>query len=231
MKFVNNATSILYLLRQTRIPELEACCLDIAGINVLTRAVLEAAFVFAYLFDLPKADSEREFRGDAWMLHDLLARQRFGCPIGQFKAQLEKERQKIEQLTARLRGNFCFASLSRNEQKAFMGGRKWRTMGWTQIGVEMGLDKNTASTFYSFLCSHAHAGYISVLQVYQAKTEDQRRPLVSIQSGMLAIATAHMIAMFVRAVPHSLMEFNKVPKDVEFVNMWKYIGAAKLLGD
>lgn len=229
VKFFNHATSILYLLRQTNIPELEASYLDIAGINALTRAALEAAYVFAYLFELPKSDSEREFRADAWMLYDLITRQEFGAPPDQFKAQLEKERQRIEQLTARLKGNSLFASLPGKEQKTFVEGKKWRTMGWKQIGLEMGLDAKTASSFYAFLCSHAHTGYISVLQVYQAKTDDQRRPLVSAQSSMLAVATAHMIAMYSRAVPSSLAELNKVPKDVEFVNMWKYIGAAKLM--
>jgi hypothetical protein len=95
VKFVNHAISILYLLRQTKIPELEASYLDIAGINVLTRAMLETAFVFAYLFNLPKDSSEREFRGDAWMLFDLVSRQEYGIPREEFRAQVERERQKI----------------------------------------------------------------------------------------------------------------------------------------
>jgi hypothetical protein len=138
---------------------------------------------------------------------------------------------KIEELRNRLKNNSCFASLTPKEQKAIQEGKTWRTMGWVQIGREMGLDAQTAAAFYSSLCSHSHTGYVSILQVYQAKTDNLRRQLVSVQSGMLAIATAHIIAMYTRAIPHSMAEFNKVPSDVEFVNMWKYVGAANLMGN
>lgn len=229
VKFVNHATSVLYLLRQTKIPELEASFLDIAGINVLTRAALEAVYVFAYLFDLPKSADERTLRADGWMLYDLISRQDFGTPPDQFKAQLDKERARIDELRARLKANALFASLPEKERRAFLEGKKWRTVGWKQLGRDMGLDAQTASSFYSFLCSHSHTGYVSVLQVYQAKSDEQRRPIVSVQSGILAIAAAYMISMYSRAIPHSLEELNKVSEDVKFVEMWKYVGAAKLM--
>ena len=101
------------------------------------------------------------------------------------KLKLVQEKELISKLEVRLRANPCLKALTAKQQKAVLQGQQWRLSGWANIGLDMGLDKSHAETFYSYLCSHAHSGYLSVLQVRQARTAADQKMLIEGSMGVL----------------------------------------------
>ena len=61
-----HSASAFYLQRGTNLPEIKAHFNDPASINVLTRAALESALTFSYVFASPANDAERDFRYHSW---------------------------------------------------------------------------------------------------------------------------------------------------------------------
>lgn len=225
VKFAAHCISIQYLIRGTRLPEIHADFTDPASVNVIVRAAVESVLTFYYLFVSGSSEDELNFRHDTWVLADLQNRQEFHVFSEEGKLQLAREKEQITKLDEKLRANPCLKAISDKQQKALLRDRKWRLAGWAKIGLDMGLDEYHAKMFYSYLCSHAHSGYLSVLQVQQARTAADQKMLVNGSAGVLAIALAHMIKLYVKVFPQCAAALKQIPDAEQTIQIWISIGA------
>jgi len=224
-KFIAHCISAQYLTRSTRLPEIGADFTDVGSVNVIVRAAVESVLIFHYVFVAGSSEDELNFRHDAWVLADLQNRQDFIVSSEEGKLKLAQEKELISKLDAKLRANSCLKALPAKQQKAVLQGQQWRLAGWAKIGLDMGLDKSHAERFYSYLCSHAHSGYLSVLQVRQARTAADQRMLVEGSTGVLTIALAHMIRLYAGMFPRCAAALKAIPNAERIVQMWVAIGA------
>lgn len=227
-KCLFHACSVLYLLRSTRLPEIGANFFDPASVNVLGRAALEAFLVFHYIFVMPSSESEKDLRYFSWVLADLLVKQSFPVQSPEGKTILERERHQIRSLKEKLKANLYFQNLTSKQQKRLLNEGVWRLQGWTSIALSAGLNQAHADAFYRYLCSYAHAGSVSVVQLRQAQTAQGQRSLFAATMGLVMIVMAYMVKAYCAVFPRSQAALEQDKEGTLLVNQWIQIGATSL---
>jgi len=224
-KCLFHSSSILYLSRSTTLPDIGASFFDTASINVLGRAALESYLVFYYIFTEPPTVDEKRFRYSAWLLSDLMEKQKYPARSPQGKLILEGDKVTISTIKSRIVDSPFFLQLTENQQKALLCRGVWRVKGWTDIGISAGLSEIHAKSFYKYLCSYAHAGSLSVLQIRQADTALHQRALYAASMTLVMIAIAYFIRDYSKLFT-KCQEF--VSGHEEAIRMWLDIGASDL---
>lgn len=223
-----HASSFLYLLRSTNVPELGISFFDPASINVVARAALESFLVFHYVFVEPTTEEEKDFRHLSWKLADLMERQRYGAMSPQGKIKLAQEQELIAAIKNKISQNQFYNQITPKQQNALLDRGSWRLKGWTEIGISAGLSEDHAKSCYRFLCSYAHAGSMSVLQIRQAETAEQQKALCGASMGLAMIT----MAFFMKSYCHLFEKPQKfIDQNDDFKNnikMWLEIGSTEL---
>ncbi|NJO81769.1 MAG: hypothetical protein HC828_02670 [Blastochloris sp.] len=223
-----HASSLLYLLRSTQIPELGINFFDPASINVVARSALESFLVFHYVFAEPSTEDDKDFRYLSWKLVDLIERQKYEVLSPQAKAKQEQEREIIEDIKTRVTKNRYFKKLTSKQQKSLLGGKQWRIKSWTEIGLSAGLSKDNAVSFYRFLCSYAHAGNMSIVQLQQCETAEQQKRLCSATVYLTMITIAFFVKSYCQLFEKSKVFFEQNEEFSNIVKMWIQIGSTNL---
>lgn len=103
---------------------------------------------------------------------------------------------------------------------------KWRnTLSWPKIAVELGLSKSHGQTYYGFLCSYAHSGYLSAFQMLQSAGKNSDPVLRASSVGALTIAAAHQIDLYCQLFPQCRVSLEAVKKEHERVTFWLELDA------
>jgi len=223
-KCLHHAISTLYLNRSTTVPELSASFFDGASMSVLARAAFESFLVFEYVFALPKTDADREFRHLSWILADLIERQGFPATLEETRETQKREREVIASIRLRLQRNPEFRKLSSKEQVDLLSGKKWRLKSWTQIAAQAGLGKLHAQHAYRYLCSHAHSGSLSTVQVRTAKTRTDQLLIASLALKLINVTLAFMIESYCELFPKSQLVLDRHPAFKCRIEFWKGFG-------
>lgn len=209
-KCLFHACSVLYLLRSTTLPEIKASFFDPASVNVLGRAALEAFLVFHHVFVMPSSEPEKDFRYFSWVLADLLVKQGFPVQSPGGKKILERERDQILSLKEKLKAKPQFQNLTSKQQKRLLNEGVWRLQSWTSIALSAGLNQAHADAFYRYLCSYAHAGSVSVVQLRQAQTAEGQRSLFAATMGLVMIVMAYMVKAYCAVFSRSQQLFRRI---------------------
>jgi len=223
-----HAASLIYLLRSTNVPELSISFFDPASIAVVARAAFESFLVFHYVFVEPTTEEQERFRYLLWKLADLMERQRYNAlsPLG--KAKQEQEKILIEEIKDQIRQNQNYGQLQPKQQKAALEDRKWRFKSWTDIGLSAGLSEDYAKSCYRFVCSYAHAGSMSVLQLRQAETAEQQKALCGATMALTMISMAYFVKSYCLLFQKS-KEFLKNNEEFSHhIKLWVEIGSIEL---
>lgn len=225
LKSFIHATSCFYLQRSTMVRELQASFFDLASMNVLARATIESFLVFHYVFAAPSTDEEREFRHLSWVLADLLERQEIPATLPENQAKQRDELKEIEAIIVRLKNNPAFQKLSPKRQVAVLEKKQWRFQAWTAIAQDAGLSQLHAAFAYRHLCSYAHSGSLSVLQVRQATTRADQLFLSEMSLRLVNVAVAFMVNAYGTMFPagHHALSGNKDLNHT--VKEWMRLGA------
>lgn len=237
-KFSYHGLSTLYLARRTVLPDMfpfgVVGFIDFTSINVLVRAMLETYLTFCYIYIEPKDDpSLREFRRLSIMLSSLLQRQKYPVRTPEGTQQLAKDRAIIEKARVELQANSVFLNkLDTGKQeellkKGTIAGKHPPFQPWLEIAKRTGLQPEYAQTVYSFLSIHAHSGYISALQVEQAKTDEERYKLMKGTLTVGVVTIAKMIFSYCELFPKAGEALKEMPEAARLAEI--YIGASRRL--
>lgn len=118
--------------------------------------------------------------------------------------------------------------LTPKQQKRLLNDGVWRFSGWTEIALSAGLNQTHANAFYRHLCSYAHAGNLSVLQLHQAQTAETQRFLCAATIGVVMITMAYMVKAYCAVFPRSQAALQKDQSGALLVDQWVQIGATSL---
>jgi hypothetical protein len=230
----DHVASTLYLLRGTNLPEVNVRFDDAATTNVTARAALECLFTFAFLFVLPEDFDEREMRYYSWVLSGLADRQEFPTNNPQYLKKLFEEKNTIESINETLLKNSRFLALSDKNRNAIMRGRwrlglvnnEWRDIPWTKIGTDIGLNETRIRFLYGYLCSYAHSGGLSGIQLQHAMGTDEKSPPSWIAEMTIGVVLSYMIKLVCDIFSKSKIELKKDAEGDGLVQT--YVGFGKL---
>lgn len=225
LKCFFHAISCFYLQRSTTVPEFGASFFDPASMNVLSRATIESFLVFHYVFAAPETDEERELRHSSWVLADLVERQELPVSLPESKEKQRQEKQVIQSLMQKIQRNSEFQKLSLRQQKALLDKKQWRRHSWTEIARNAGLSRLHAEHMYRYLCSYAHSGSLSVMQVRQAETKKDQQFLAETTLRLINVALAFMTKTYCSMFEKAQVALLKEEPLKAKVDEWARLGA------
>lgn len=201
VKCLFHGSSCVRLHSGTALPGFDATVLDIASMNVVARATIESFLTFHYVFASPQDSATRELRHLAWVLSDLLERQDFRATEPANRQQLADEREQIETLRIRIGGNPVFQKMTPKQKRRLLEDGEWRWQSWSGIARDAGMSELHADQAYRYLCSFAHSGSLSVLQVRQAKSAVDQKRLADGTLRLVNVAVAFMTKAYSSLFP------------------------------
>jgi len=146
----------------------------------------------------------------------------------QGKSKQNNEKEIIKNIKGQIIENPLFNQIKPKQQKALLNLGKWRLKSWTEIGISAGLSEVHARTFYRFLCSYAHAGSMSVLQIRQAETAEQQRELCGATMGLAMITMAYLVKSYCVLFDKSKNYLDQNEEFRNYIKMWVEIGSTEI---
>jgi hypothetical protein len=224
VKVAMHLATAFYLIAGTRldrIPSLPINFIDHPSINVVMRAALETFLAFHHLLVAPKTAEERSFRLCIWQIGGLRDRQRFIVMSPESKAKLQKEKTQLDKLIKKIETDAFFSTLTSEERKRARKG-EWRlTKQWVDIAVEAGISKQYFEPMYVYLCSYAHSGNLSMLQISQAESKEVQVKLAETNLGTALIIMSRMITAFAELFPEARQYLEAASADQQYlVRLW-----------
>ena len=139
--------------------------IDINGIYVLIRAVIETYLTIYYLNFETKDDEQNTFRNDLYKYSGLSRRQEFEVFGKEGRKKLEDDLVIIKQLKESIMDNGYFKRLPNEKQKKLLERNEAREYSWFDLIKSRGIVSMNFLTLWKLLSNHAHAEYIGTMQL------------------------------------------------------------------
>ena len=224
LKCFIHAASVLYLSRSTTVPELGVSFFDPASMNALARAAIESFLVFHYVIAAPQAEAEGELRYLSWVLADLMERQELPATLQEEQERPRQEKHRIESIKSRIQQNVAFKKLTPKQQKKLLQKKEWRRQSWAEIAKSAGLSQLHSQRAYRYLCSYAHSGSLSVMQVSQARTKTDQQFLAQNALRLVNVALAFMAEAYCSMFPKARAALANETELTTKVDEWIQLG-------
>ncbi len=225
VKLFNHLGSIRYLWYGTTLPVINLQprnYVDHASLFVLVRAAFETYLSFYYIYcDTAASNDDKQLRYYIWKRQDLLARQKVPCATSSHVVVLDQDRTILAELLSKIESNAAFSSLAKNQQKLAKEG-KWRlSRSWADLAEIAGFNKRAFSLVYSYLCSYAHSGGLSVLQIGQSVENADQMYLsgFSLQYGLILMG--HFINSYTQLFPDTQNQLDSHPDLAKLSRKWQ----------
>ena len=228
VKFFEHSASIVFLYKDTTLPEIKLRFFDLASLNIIARAMIENFLVFYYVFSEPKNDEEKDFRYLVYWISGLIERQNYSIESPQGKIILANERIVIEKIIERLEKNSHFIDLGQKQRERILRRGEWGLKVWTEIALSAGLNESNSNAFYKFLCGYAHSGSLSLQQIQQTVTKADKRRLFEATISLLNIAFANLILCYCNYFPKAKNYFDQLTERRNLVKLWKDVGSTEM---
>lgn len=197
--------------------------IDFSSVFVLTRSALETYLTFNYVFVANNDSNLREFRFLLWDLAGYTERNKFSARTTEHIDRKEDERTQIEHLRIQIQNHSIFASLKVSEQKQAING-EWRlNYAWHNLAVEAGFNYDFFKTVYKYLCSYAHTGRLSIIQIQQNKSIAEQQFMSDLAVDTMLIVLAKYMHDYIRVVP-ALNDWQNDSEKYPIIAFWKTMG-------
>lgn len=193
--------------------------LDHSSASVLARAALETYIVFHFLY--AGADCRKStFRHSVWKLIGLMDRSRLRTVSDEGVAVQTREKIEIEDLRNTIQTDPLFSEFTPGQQKTLL---EWDWKAGSRL-ASLALDAELSETYfrnvYNYLTSYAHSGYISVLQIGQARAEGAAGSLMNANLGIGCKVLASFIPLFWSVFPSTRIGMAPITKSV--LEKWSF---------
>ena len=190
---------------------------DHASITVLIRASFETYLTYFFIYGKPEAElGERHLKYLTWKLKGLLDRQEAPLATSEGQKKIESEKIIIEKLMVEINENPFYQKSDSKIQKAVKKG-DWKLLKpWKDLAKIAGFNREVFRRTYSYLCSYAHSGNLSALQIGQAINISAQKSLsvFPMQCGMFLMS--HFIKSY-RALFPKINELSELNKEMEIL--------------
>jgi hypothetical protein len=199
-KLVYHIGTLHYLSKGTPLPifvEKDKGYVDHSSIAVLVRAAFETYLTFNYIYCDPSVTTnEKQFRHLVWRIGGLRDRQKFIIIRPENRPKIEAEKVLLDKLVSQLESATIYQGLGSKAQKAARSG-DWRYRKyWPDLAEIAGFNIEVFRNVYSYLCSYAHSGGLSAIQIGQAIAISDQRRLTGVCLHFGMILMSHFILRF-----------------------------------
>jgi hypothetical protein len=206
---------------------------DLASMEVLTRASMEAFLIFHQIFYSPVPGDEQGFRYWIYKAAGLAEGQDLPEGKPEHREVKNDEKKLIETTIDNLKTNTLFMKLTPKQKEGIATGHQrdlWRwsttankTLSWSEIATSAGLSSILARYMYGHLSGHAHSGSRSVFQTQTAVVRGEVNMLVSPSLDTMKVLCANMITEYA-AIFEEAHDKLLQTGTLEFVEAWVQIG-------
>jgi len=223
-KLFNHISTLLYLSDGTTFTlpnDRQRICFDHSSISVVVRAAFETFLTYYYLFcDRSSNTDVKKFRHIIWKVSGLKDRQSFKLVRKENLSKLEVEKIIFDDLIVQVENNSIFSTLNAKAKKAVKEG-KWRYQkSWADLSDIAGFNKKVFIDIYSYLCSYAHSGGLSALQIGQAVNIIDQKELTTISCQYGLILMSHFIFSYIELFPRAKTFFNNNKDRMDLAFKW-----------
>lgn len=197
---------------------------DYSSIAVLTRASLEAYLTFNFIFINTSNMEQSIFRYHCWDLAGYLERQNYQALSKESRDKKKREGQFIIEKMEILKGFDEYNRLS-SKQKAQISKGYWKLgASWSDLAQGAKFNKEYFIDIYSFLCSYAHTGRLSALQIMQATELDTQKEFGSLFSSHCLVTLSKFLFDYTELVPELKVSFDSYKQEKFLATIWKNVG-------
>lgn len=225
VKLFNHLGTIRHLQHGTNLPIIDGRprqYVDHSSISILARAAFETYLCYYYIYgDLRCDTTTKKLRHDIWSLGGLLDRQNAtSVTTSQGISVLEQDRKVIARLLSDIKSNPAFDALT-PKQKAKAENGKWRLdNSWVNLAEIAGFDTHLFRDMYSYLCSYAHSGGLSLLQVGQAVSINDQQYLSGLALQCAMILMSDFVLSYTLLFPDTRIHLEANAEMVQMVRRW-----------
>jgi hypothetical protein len=130
--------------------------------------------------------------------------------------KLKAGKRVLDKLIAQTESSSLFFTLNEKSKKAAREG-KWRyKKSWPDLSAVAGFNKTVFRDVYNYLCSYAHSGGLSALQIGQAINIMDQKGLTTISCQYGLILMSHFIFSFSGLFPKAknILDINEETKEL-----------------
>jgi hypothetical protein len=210
------------------IPEINLRIFDLATLNVIARAIIENFLVFYYVFVEPQNKEEEDFRYMIYCISGLIERQNYPIESPQGKIILANEKKLIDSVVSKLEKNNYFIQLKKEDKYKLLEWGEWRFKSWSHIALSAGLNESNSKAFYKFLCGYSHSGSLSLQQIHQTASKEEKIKLFNGTLSLIKIAIANMILSYCNYFPKALAFYLENIELKQLVKLWVDVGQTEM---
>ena len=193
--------------------------IDHSSIAVLIRAAIEAYLTFNYLFT-NDSDKIAIYRHRTWALGGLLDRTKMFANTEESKKVQAQDIKNASELANLITSDPLHHQQNRDRRKDILSG-KWKPKGgWNSLGAEAEFHSTYFDDIYNHLSGHAHASYISSLQIRDAATFDQQKSLAAAVRINGCLVLAHFAFAYVKAFPQAQVVLEEDADAHDLADTW-----------
>ncbi|WP_095050534.1 DUF5677 domain-containing protein [Pseudomonas sp. Irchel s3h9] len=189
---------------------------DHSSVAIVMRAAVEAYLTFHYVF-INQDESVSVYRHKIWKLGGLVDRSKFFANTPESVQKLAVESLAIDQLRIDIQSDTNF---NIKKSKNLLQG-KWREdIGWTSLASLAGFHEVYFKDIYNHLCGHAHASFISALQIRDAYDIESQRMLAGSIRQIGCLLMAHFAFSYVQLFPGAQKALHEDKVAFETASTW-----------
>lgn len=195
--------------------------IDHSSIAVITRAAIESYLTFNHLFISAGDKAENEFRYYCWDLYGFIERQNFKAEGEVAIKRKSDEAKRIKETIDLIRTLEPYKSLTPKQRIRIEKGQWKLDTKWADLAKNAGFDKELFKDMYSYLCSYAHTGRLSALQIMQSQTKAEQLELAKPLLGHSLMILSKFITDYVDLIPEAKPAFDANKEGKFIANVWK----------
>lgn len=197
---------------------------DFSSVCILARAALETYLTFNHIYVQPKDVEEHQLRFAAWDYAGYMQRQKFTTRTPETAARQQQELGLSQTLWAEIEQNSTFKILGPKQQRELQKGN-WRiNHSWSTLAVNAGFNKSFFDDQYKFLCGHAHASRLSIIQIQQVADISGQKEMAMASASMLMTVLAKYLYDYIRLIPELDARVDKRSRDYYLIDVWRRVG-------
>jgi len=197
---------------------------DFSSVCILARAALETYLTFNHVYVQPTNLAEHQFRFDCWDYAGYVERQRFTTRTTETQVKQQQEAVLSQALKADIEKSPIYQILDRAQQREVSKGN-WRGQNsWSTLAVNAGFNKSFFDDQYKFLCGHAHASRLSVIQIQQVTDIKGQKDMAMASAGTLMCVLAKYLYDYIRLIPELDALIDKKSREYYLVDVWRRVG-------
>ncbi|WP_340053381.1 DUF5677 domain-containing protein [Pseudomonas sp. JAI120] len=193
--------------------------IDHSSVVVVTRAAIEAFLTFHYIF-INQDTKLTLFRHKTWQLAGLTDRSKLFANTSEAREVLRSEAEEITKLKKEIHESEFYQNGNKDFRKTIDNG-SWKPKGGLfTISDAADIHQQYFSDIYNNYSGHAHASYISALQIRDAFRIEDQEMLAGGARQNLCLTLAHFLFAYSKIFPNSRKILESDSELFDLANTW-----------